>query len=332
MLYNEVRLGVKGSTPLFGDLRDSGHQEGASFLLFLREAAAPPAAKQQAEAQPPKATFKLEKAFGTLRVETTTSARLFLDEVFQGEVPAGRTAVIENLEAGSHLLEMWYEDEGYESREVAVARDTVTEVSFSYEKSEPPTLPAAGPAKPDPVLKPLDPIPTATIKIDGKFEDWQNIPPALTDGQENVGSMDIERVYLARDSKYIYTRVDLYDRTPTSLGHPHNFDAKHMSHYHVTVHLPGSVMLELSLVYNYYSSSKAWFTQIGKNDLGKWELVARAGSHSMRGSSCEARYPLSAVRKYVAEGEIYPVSCTAGWVVDGKWMSVDFATLKVLQF
>lgn len=39
MLFNEVRLCVEGSTPLMGSLAGTGHQEGASFLLFLREEA-----------------------------------------------------------------------------------------------------------------------------------------------------------------------------------------------------------------------------------------------------------------------------------------------------
>ena len=37
MLYNEVRLGVASSIPLLGALDGTGHQEGASFLLFLKE-------------------------------------------------------------------------------------------------------------------------------------------------------------------------------------------------------------------------------------------------------------------------------------------------------
>ena len=37
MVYNEVRLGVGSSIPLLGALEGTGHQEGASFLLFLRE-------------------------------------------------------------------------------------------------------------------------------------------------------------------------------------------------------------------------------------------------------------------------------------------------------
>lgn len=36
MLFNEVRLGVSDSTPMLGDLKDTGHQNGASFILFLK--------------------------------------------------------------------------------------------------------------------------------------------------------------------------------------------------------------------------------------------------------------------------------------------------------
>lgn len=41
MLFNEVRLGVRESTPLMGSLPGTGHQEGASFLLFSRKSRTP---------------------------------------------------------------------------------------------------------------------------------------------------------------------------------------------------------------------------------------------------------------------------------------------------
>jgi hypothetical protein len=37
MLYNEIRLGITVTLPLFGNIKETGHQEGASFLLFLKE-------------------------------------------------------------------------------------------------------------------------------------------------------------------------------------------------------------------------------------------------------------------------------------------------------
>jgi hypothetical protein len=57
MLYNEVRLGVESSIPLLGALEGTGHQEGASFLLFLRE-------DVQADPSP----------FGPIHIETGPSA------------------------------------------------------------------------------------------------------------------------------------------------------------------------------------------------------------------------------------------------------------------
>lgn len=37
MLFDQIRLGVSGSTPMFGSLAGTDHQEGASFLLFLKD-------------------------------------------------------------------------------------------------------------------------------------------------------------------------------------------------------------------------------------------------------------------------------------------------------
>ncbi|OHD28182.1 MAG: hypothetical protein A2086_12500 [Spirochaetes bacterium GWD1_27_9] len=36
-LFEQIRLGVKGTTPMFGSLSGTDHQEGASFLFFLKD-------------------------------------------------------------------------------------------------------------------------------------------------------------------------------------------------------------------------------------------------------------------------------------------------------
>lgn len=56
MLFNEVRLGVRGSTPLLGALAGTGHQEGASFLLFLNDEAVPPDSPESVHATTPSAS------------------------------------------------------------------------------------------------------------------------------------------------------------------------------------------------------------------------------------------------------------------------------------
>jgi hypothetical protein len=37
MLFEEIRLGMSKTTPLLGELKQTGHQDGASFLLFLKD-------------------------------------------------------------------------------------------------------------------------------------------------------------------------------------------------------------------------------------------------------------------------------------------------------
>ncbi|MBN1411604.1 MAG: caspase family protein [Spirochaetales bacterium] len=39
MLFNEIRLSVRETTPLIGNLKTAGHEDGASFLLFLQNEA-----------------------------------------------------------------------------------------------------------------------------------------------------------------------------------------------------------------------------------------------------------------------------------------------------
>gem|GEM_PF-616507 len=42
MLYSEIRLAIRETLPMFGFLRGTDHQKGASFLLFLKESSEPP--------------------------------------------------------------------------------------------------------------------------------------------------------------------------------------------------------------------------------------------------------------------------------------------------
>jgi len=87
MIYSQIRLGMSRTTPLFGDLKDSGHQEGASFLLFL---------KSQAEASSaPGATASLvapaTSASATADLSVSASmegALVFVDGVSYGKAPA----------------------------------------------------------------------------------------------------------------------------------------------------------------------------------------------------------------------------------------------------
>lgn len=63
-------------------------------------------------------------------------------------------------------------------------------------------------------------LPEASIIIDGDSSDWQGIQPIITDieGDENPGSdfdgTDLKALYLARDDKFLYHMITLYDADP----------------------------------------------------------------------------------------------------------------------
>jgi hypothetical protein len=78
---------------------------------------------------------------------------------------------------------------------------------------------------PKEALREGDPLPKATIKIDGKFGDWNGILPAFASGTMSPKdrSFAIDKVYLAVDEKNLYMRIDIMDVTPSSFFHPNNF-------------------------------------------------------------------------------------------------------------
>ena len=51
------------------------------------------------------------------------------------------------------------------------------------------------------------PIPIATIKIDGKFDDWQNIEPIFLGASGAKGALGIDKVFLAEDSQNLYLKI-----------------------------------------------------------------------------------------------------------------------------
>ena len=75
----------------------------ANFILSEK------AAGTEAERTP---TFSVQKVYAGVEIGVKTAGSLYLDGIKQGHIPAGGTARLANIEAGSHSLEMRYED-GY---------------------------------------------------------------------------------------------------------------------------------------------------------------------------------------------------------------------------
>jgi len=168
MLFSEVRLGVSGTTPLFGTLRDSGHQDGGSFIFFLKpgtstasgsSGAMPVVASAPSAATP---TMTVTRNYGVLVVSAVSSGTLFLDGKPMGELPAGAEARLDSVEVGSRTLEIKYPDGKQESRTVTVKKDGSSAVVFTYTAPKP--LASSTPATPAPPPTPVPvpaPVPAA---------------------------------------------------------------------------------------------------------------------------------------------------------------------------
>lgn len=92
------------------------------------------AVAEEAERTP---TITVEKAYGSVAVEVRTAGTLYVDGIRQVRIPAGGTARIADLKAGSHNLEMRYENGQREEQSVAVEKDQSIPVAFSYVERPP---------------------------------------------------------------------------------------------------------------------------------------------------------------------------------------------------
>jgi hypothetical protein len=57
------------------------------------------------------------------------------------------------------------------------------------------------------------------VTVDGSFEDWAGVPPALVDDVDSTGAVDLREVYLANDDQFLYVRVKLASLANFGAGH-----------------------------------------------------------------------------------------------------------------
>lgn len=318
MLYQQVRLGMRATTPLFGDLKDSGHQDGASFLFFLREGAA--RARAGDDVPTPSDTgpaLTIEKPSGTLVVRVGSAGALFVDSKDLGMIPEGGTARLERLEAGSHTVSMRFADNRVEGRTVILKADETMTLEFGG------TLAASAP------------VPTASIRIDGVFDDWKDVRPLfIREPPGKAGeelNLKMARVSLAKDSQYLYVRYDIADQAKPTLLRPYNFSDVSNSEYQLVIHLASSTWV--SLIVGYDTRKRAWSAYAVRGAEPHQRLGL--GSHQKKGSTLEARFPLSAFKGVIAEGTTYGVMAQVGYNTgepDWRWHRTDVTEMKQVTF
>lgn len=327
MLYNQIRLGVTRTTPLFGDLKDSGHQEGSSFLLFLKNGAGQPAAQKSASGEENlSAKVKVSRAYGAATVETDTSGTLFLDGISQGQVPVGSFATIESLVVGPHELEMLYDDGQKEKQTITVKMGKTTTVEFNHpvktvskvppaESGQTPAAEAPAEGSQKDTLQDGDPLPQASIQV-GNFDEWNGILPAFSQAESSSPVSFFDKIYLAMDAKNFYMRIDIRDMPYHSL---YGLDLENgMNHVVAEVRFDKDI--------------NHWFVEVGNTVGTHIELIdGTSGYCSIKGPLLEVAFPLGSIRKNLGTQGSFRVTARTGYS-DRQWSWVENDRSVAKQF
>jgi hypothetical protein len=154
------------------------------------------------------------------------------------------------------------------------------------------------------------PLPRASIKIDGNFDDWKNVPPVVVDSQNATDNMTVSKVFLSADTKNFYVRIDIADKTPVSFLHPHNFrQTDDLPSYGITLESDnGRKSATVRLVYHNHDSTRGWFVEIGvlektsfTSPFGRVINSVSQGDAAMKGSSAEIAVQLDRIRRLLPD-------------------------------
>ncbi|MGR5540549.1 hypothetical protein ACPV5V_18390 [Vibrio campbellii] len=141
-------------------------------------------------------------------------------------------------------------------------------------------------------------VPEKTITIDGTISDWQGVTPILKDpiGDINKSAVDLTAVYVAKDSQYIYVRMD---KAGTAMP-----PARHYVSNAVMLTTPTSNP-DMPIEQGYYIQYFLWVNEIHNNgkrasitdatlpDYTDWPLIADDLSFHDAGMYIEIAIPIS---------------------------------------
>jgi len=190
---------------------------------------------------------------------------------------------------------------------------------------KPQTSPLAAPGS-ETALANGDPIPLASIKIDGNFDRWNATAPAII-GKGSNGNMHFDKVFLAHDEKDLFIRIDIKDATRPSFVHPVNFQTTSCSY---CIEITNGQRTVLANIFTWYDPTVGYSRNVvhfcAELDLcnaGKWAKVAD-GEFYMKGSSVEASFPLetfcNSLNLRSVGGDLVSVRARAGYIGTRQWI------------
>jgi hypothetical protein len=281
------------------------------FALCPGSGRVPSVAQAAPEAKKPILT--VEKAYGSITVDVKTRGTLYLNGESMGDLTPESSARLDNLEAGQARLEMRYPNGETESKQIEVPKNAVTVASFTYVEQQQPTVAPPQETLQVGVLPDFASSPVASIKLDGNFDDWNTIQPALVYSGPEKGSTIIDKVYLAVDSEHLYVRFDIRDDTRSSFFHPDNFNTSYEDNsYGVNINYLGNE-LRVQLVWNRGSTRWKAIETKESGVPGVAEVINISEDYRMKGSSAEAAFPLKPIRDNLgipAAGTYYDINAS----------------------
>jgi hypothetical protein len=174
-------------------------------------------------------------------------------------------------------------------------------------------------------VKPSAPL----IKIDGNFDDWQNIAPVVSGSPDAADNRSISKVYLAADAENFYVRIDIADKTQVSGFHPHNFDESQGSQFYAVSLDNGdsrdNVTVRLVHADSGTAGGSSWHVELGasrdatfRHAYGHWALnLPTLGPFEMKGSSMEAAIPLAKMKSLLSDLGSTKKYRVVGWTARG---------------
>jgi len=271
----------------------------------------------KAGAAPPAAvpTTSAARSYGSIMVASATRGMLYVDGKFINYVSAGSALEVDSVEPGDRNLEIRYVDGHVERRTASVAEGSAASVAFTYSG--------------------IPQVPKASIKIDGKFDDWSEVAPVFTSGLRVVEDkkLAIEAAYLAVDEKNLYMRFDIQDLTPSSLLHPNNFCTHQDTIYGFDL-FNGTYHLQAHIQFH----GNSWTVALTREVGGRWDMIGKAYDYAMRGASLEASFPLSLIKQYLGtsiSGGYYEIAAFSGFSDGGAtwhWVQGDYIGRKKVLF
>jgi hypothetical protein len=176
-------------------------------------------------------------------------------------------------------------------------------------------------------------LPRKTIKVDGKSDDWAGLlplwtTPGRTDPYPNQPGTRMTKVFMCRDDRFLYGRIDFADGTPTMKL---SKDIAGKLTYHVQIPLPSGDMLIMEIDSDRRNGTWRW-NGIWSPSKNRGTTLEQDFSYRAADSMLEFAVPLAAMKKYLEDGPHSTEVFVANADENGQWLSNTSSGRRMIDF